>query len=393
MAEKEYEKQIAAAKAALEHYSAQQQEIAKLYEQAKKNASAAYDSQKQKLADETDKKTNQAAVDMLRTERNIDQTLASRGLAFSGENAQTRLDLTLALRNQLNEMESDQREADAALERERNAKLTDLDLAYANQQQSGAEKLASLHADLASGIAARESALAQSASSGGQTGNKTENKMQDEKDLEVWLSEQEPSKEQDPVRYAIWKRAREYLETKNAYTAKFTNPEVSARDLAKQFVQSAGKSGKIYGYEQQRRLAAMLQEVKQRYRLTKEYEQQLMLNLQSLGYNPDYVQSMNSQTEKMRKKAAELYTEWYQRYLRIYGLAGVKSENPALLAEKSARFDELAYLYTNSESIEQFEAAAAAMGLSNELDNFYQQVEEKNKQKSGKKYQLGSDLP
>ncbi len=405
MAEKDYKKQIAAAQAALEQYSAQQREIEKLYEQARKNASDAYDGQKQKLAEEADRKTNQAAVDMLRTERNIDRTLASRGLAFSGENAQTRLDLTLALRNQIDEIESDQREADAALERERNAKLTDLDLKYADQKKDGAEKLASLHADLASGIAARDNALAQSASqsaaSNGHAGDKTQSATQgatqgvaqNGSNLEKWLSEHEPSKEKDPILYAFWKSARRYLEKRNASLTKYTDPEVSARDLAKQFVQAAGKNGKIYGYEQQRRLAAMLKEMKKSYRLSEEYERQLMLNLQSLGYSPEYVQRMDSQTERLRKKAAELYEICYRRYLNVYSYAGVGKEEGALLAEKAALFEEFAYLYANSESSEQFEAAVTVLGLSDGLSDFYRQVEEKNKQEDGKKYRLGSDLP
>lgn len=405
MAEKEYEKQIAAAKAALEGYSAQQNEIARLYEQAKQNAATEYDRQKSKLASDADKKTNQAAVDMLRTERNIDQTLASRGLAFSGENAQTRLDLTLALRDQLNGIESDQREAEAALERERASTLTDLDLTFAKEKQSAAEKEASLRAQLASGIAAREAAAAQQGNAAGnqtadkkgsETEKREENKTDAQKALEKFLAGGEPSRRDDPVRYAIWSHQRRQLEEKVAKEEEEANamiPEVSARELAKQFVQAAGSGGKVYGYEQQSRLAEMLGELQKTYQLTGEYEQQLLLNLRSLGYSPDYVQRMNDQTQQLRERASELYLQSYERYVRIYALAGMGADERAALAEKAARFEQLAYMYANSESSEWFEAAVAAMGLSPELSDFYSQVTQKNREEGKTKYRIGSNLP
>ena len=50
MAEKEYDTWIAKAKAELESYSAEQEAIKKLYEQARQNAQASYDAQKEQLA-------------------------------------------------------------------------------------------------------------------------------------------------------------------------------------------------------------------------------------------------------------------------------------------------------------------------------------------------------
>ncbi|MBQ3154140.1 MAG: hypothetical protein IJB88_02805, partial [Clostridia bacterium] len=101
MAEKDYDTWLAGAKAALDGYSAEQKAIAALYEQAKQNAANAYDAKQKQLASQTVQSKNRAAIDTKRTERNIGQTLASRGLAFSGENAQTHLDLNLSLQNRL----------------------------------------------------------------------------------------------------------------------------------------------------------------------------------------------------------------------------------------------------------------------------------------------------
>ena len=85
MAEKDYDKWLAEAKAALDGYSAEQAAIEGLYERAKQNAAASYDAQQKQLERQTAQSKNQAATEIKKTERNIGQTLASRGLAFSGE--------------------------------------------------------------------------------------------------------------------------------------------------------------------------------------------------------------------------------------------------------------------------------------------------------------------
>ena len=117
MKEKEYKTWLEEAKAALDAYSAEQTEIAKLYEQAKAEAETAHKAQKEQLAKDTKASKNQAVVDTMKTERDLDRTLASRGLAFSGENAQTSLDLALDLRGRLAELEDEAAEKQAAARR------------------------------------------------------------------------------------------------------------------------------------------------------------------------------------------------------------------------------------------------------------------------------------
>lgn len=386
MAEKEYETWIAKAKAELESYSAEQEAIKKLYEQARQNAQASYDAQKEQLAKQSAESKNQAAADMMQTERNIDQTLAARGLAFSGENAQTHLDLTLGLRNRLADIDSDTKAQTNDLEREKAQKLTELDLEYAKQRESSAEKKAQLNAELA-GLAAEKN----TAESGTSSDKSLSNKVNE------LLGKEETEGESIPFPNlkgkSLWQKlklAMQYAAQKQADGGSAdtgVTPDISARDLAKQLVASAGEEGTVTGYEQQEMLKILLEALTEEHDLEESYYRELLLNLQSMGYRPNYADDIASGTTEIQEQSVELYTAYYDRFYKLYELSGHKASECDRLAGEDARFKQLLYIYNNSESIERFEAAVRGLDLQGELEDFYKTVNE-----SPSQYVLGSGL-
>ena len=144
MKEKDYNTWLQEAKDALDGYSAYQAEMAEYYRKAQENAKAEYLAEKEQLKKDTAHSQNQAVVDTMKTERDLDRTLASRGLAFSGENAQTNLDLNLDLRGRLADLETAAAEQDAALDADYRRLSNELSLAHAQSKASAAEKEADL---------------------------------------------------------------------------------------------------------------------------------------------------------------------------------------------------------------------------------------------------------
>ncbi|MBQ5791415.1 MAG: hypothetical protein IIW19_01745, partial [Clostridia bacterium] len=176
MKEKDYNTWLQEAKDALDGYSAYQADLSEYYRKARENAKAEYLAEKEQLKKDTAQSQNQAVVDTMKTERDLDRTLASRGLAFSGENAQTNLDLNLDLRGRLADLENAAAEQDAALDADYNRLSNELTLAHAKDKTAAAEKEAQLKMDIASAMQKAEEAEKEAAS---QEGNAEESPLPD----------------------------------------------------------------------------------------------------------------------------------------------------------------------------------------------------------------------
>lgn len=378
MAEKDYDTWLAGAKAALDGYSAEQKAIAALYEQAKQNAANAYDAKQKQLASQTVQSKNRAAIDTKRTERNIGQTLASRGLAFSGENAQTHLDLNLSLQNRLAEIDRDAQAQSQELESEKADALQELELAQAEARSDSAQKRAELQNELAH-IASQKEA---------QTQNSTEKQPETEDKQESAPQSTLPNLKGKPLgervrlmlEYAAKQQAQNKAET--AYT-----PDISAHDLAKQLVSSAGGKGYVSGYRQQDALAELLSALEEEHAFDSAYYNELLLNLRSMGYRSDYKETTDREIEVLCEGSGAVYTDFYDRYYKMYQMIGHPPADSDQMAGELALFQQLVYLYERSESKERFELAVESLGMKNELKKFYQKIKV-----SDGKYKLGGEV-
>lgn len=391
----QYEAAIARAKAALESYSSEAEELARLYETAKANAQTAYEAQKEQTAAQAAESRRKAGVEMQRTERNLDQRLAARGLAFSGENAQTRLDLLVALRNQLAGIDSDERNQLAGLDQALADRQNELDMAYAGNRADIAKQYAALNADLASAeagkAAAQEAAeaskaaaaAAAAASKGGNSSGKTDSPNALEKAKEAVKA---------PLTFGseFQKLTNELVERflgKSAAGKQSYVPEVSARMLANQLVKAAGSNGRIAGSRQQASLASLLDALLESVNLDSAYYNELMLNLRSLGYRPDYAQKADQNASQLQSDSRGVYEQMYSRYFNLYRHAGEVEGDAAHRAEQEARYLQLRYLYTHSADEDEFDYVVGALGLNSYLNAFYTRLN-----KEDTKVKLGSEL-
>ena len=395
MATNSYEEAIARAKAALESYSAEAEELARLYENAKTNAKNAYEAQKEQTSAQAKESRRQADIDMQRTERNLDQRLASRGLAFSGENAQTRLDLLVALRNQLSGIDSDERNRLADLDQALADRTSELDMAYAANRADSAKQLAALNADLASAEAnkaaadAAAKAAAKAAASKAPASKPEGDTATDEEKAKAILKGplQLGENFKNMAKNLMNKFQGLPVEDPSENGGKGTVvPEVSARNLANQLVKAAGSSGKISGSRQQAALSSLLDALLASVNLDSDYYDELMLNLRSLGYRPDYAQTVDENVAKLQNASRDVYETMYQRYYNLYRKVGMVEGDAVRRAQQDARYLQIRYLYAHSYDEDEFEYAADALQLTGYLNEFYDRL---SKEKT--KVELGSE--
>lgn len=381
----QYEEAIARAKAALESYSAEAEALARLYETAKQNARTAYETQKEQTSVQAAEDRRQADIDMQRTERNLNQRLASRGLALSGENAQTRLDLLVALRNRLAGIDSDERNRLADLDQAHADRQSELDMDYADHRADRAKQLASMNADLAAAEAKKAAATA-AAPSKGDGGSQASSGVDPSSLLK------------DPASFGETFRtmAKNLTNKLMGHPVDLTDgngqkgsvvPEVSARNLATQLVKAAGSSGRISGSRQQASLSSLLDALLSTVELDSNYYDELMLNLRSLGYRPDYAQTVDENAVKMQKDSRDVYDQSFRRYYNVYCRAGEAESDAARLAEQDARYMQLRYLYTHSSDADEFDYVVDSLQLNSYLNEFYER-----RSKDSTKVKLGGAL-
>lgn len=395
----QYEEAIARAKAALESYSSEAEELARLYENAKANAQNTYETQKEQASAQAKESRRKAGIDMQRTERNLDQRLASRGLALSGENAQTRLDLLVALRNQLSGIDSDERNQLANLDHALADRQSELDMAYAEKRADRAKQLASLNADLAAAeankaaaeeaaAASKAAAAAAAASKGGGSGSggkNTSSKLEDLQSLvDLPMSFGETFKKMSKN---LLNRFQGLPVTPSGNGKDTVVPEVTARSLATQLVKAAGSNGKISGSREQASLASLLDALLSSVNLDSDYYDELMLNLRSLGYRPDYAQSADKIAAKLQSDSRDVYDTIYDRHYNLYRNIGEADGDAARLAAREARYQQIRYLYTHSADNDEFDYAIESLKLSGYLGDFYTRLSNEKT-----KVTLGQDL-
>lgn len=387
MAEKEYEAKIAEAKAALQSYSAEQEAITRLYEQARQQAQERYEARSKQLNQQLASDRNRAAVDMMRTEKNLNQALASRGLAFSGENAQTKLDLSLALRGQLADLDRETGTQQAELAEKHADTQTDLAFEHAKSRAQGAKTVAELQGNLAALMqqSAGQNSTGQTGGTGDGATGQASNTMLEKADKTVIGDREFQQNFVQRLRQSLLEQERKKAQ------AITVSPTVSAQQLAKQLVTAVSSTGRIYGYTQQSRVAELLEELNRDTPLEDGYYREVLLNLRSLGYRPDYAGELQEETQAMRSRAEALYDAYRTRYRNLYQQLGYSEEDGDRRASREARFEQLAYVYANSESKAKFEELVQLMGLQRELDGFYAEVEKRNEEQAGR-YTIGSAL-
>ena len=137
-------------KSLLEEFSAEEEKLSKLYQTALNNAEASHRNAVESLNAQYEDSRKQVYSDNLRDERNTNTLLAERGLGFSGEAAQAKLNSNIILANRLGALERENLTNAASLELEHAERMNTFSLEQAEKIGSLNDKRNQFRLDIAS---------------------------------------------------------------------------------------------------------------------------------------------------------------------------------------------------------------------------------------------------
>ena len=144
-----YTDQINSLKEALNSYSAEEEKLSALYKTAIENAEKAHQTAKAQLEAQYDIDRNAVYADNARSERNFNNLLAGRGLGFSGEAAQSKLNSNITLSNRLGELEREKNKGSLKLDNDLASNKIALSMEEAEKLKSILDSKNQLGADIA----------------------------------------------------------------------------------------------------------------------------------------------------------------------------------------------------------------------------------------------------
>lgn len=325
-------------KNALNSYSEDEQKLLNLYAKARSNLNERYTANKSALDADYTAKRNEAAADVLREERNLNNLLANRGLAFSGEAAQAKLNSSLSLNDRLSKLARANIDANNALDLGYNDDNLLIDKEESGKLAEIFEKRNKLQGDIADLELKREQANANISASkalkASADGNSSDATSGDE----------------------------------SGDVQKLFQPNTTAKDLAKQLIKSA--TGKdtvtdINGYE---KVGVALEEILSQYDLSDDYINDLMFALMANGYTEMSAGTPKKYTtETLISDSRKFYETLYNRYHVLMQLDG-KSEGDAIgLALQYAQKKLLEYVYDRTYGASGFRNICLELGI-NEVE-------------------------
>ncbi len=144
-----YIDRINSLKEALNSYSAEEEKLSALYKTAIENAEKAHQTAKAQLEAQYDTDRNAVYADNARNERNFNNLLAQRGLGFSGEAAQSKLNSNITLSNRLGELEREKNKGSLKLDSDLASNKIALSMEEAEKLKSILDSKNQLGADIA----------------------------------------------------------------------------------------------------------------------------------------------------------------------------------------------------------------------------------------------------
>lgn len=311
-----YNDALKSLKQALENYSDEEKKISALYAKARGEQAARYAESLDAIDAERIKKRNSAAADAMAAERNLNNYIAARGLGFSGEAAQAKINSQISLNNRLGALDSENSAAKKALTSEYGDKLGEIDKAEIKSVSDINERRNSLLSD----IAALERKEAQSA---GLPDGKSDNGG--------------------------------------------SEPPYTAKELAKQIISAAGGEGKADPSEQNAKVKEILDGIKSRFALDESYLNDLEFALAASGYydpgEGERKADSGSAIKDLIANAKAAIQSAYKRYSSMMKELGIDGKAAAEKAKEIAQKTEMALLYQNAESNSQFRKACVEIGI------------------------------
>ena len=342
-----YSDRINELKALLSGYSESEQKLTENYKTALENAKAAHEGNKKLLDEQYKRDRNDIFADNARDERNALTLLAKRGLGFSGETAQTKLDHNLILANRLGELTAGKGEREQKLLQD----LADKQDALGSEMEKSRQTLNKERNSLLFDIAEMEQ----------------ESELQDKK----LKAEAELKKQELEYKYGDKKNDSSDKDSTDTSTPdgdasdpdapQEFSPSVAPKDLAKLIVSNSA-DGKYVRTERDAYLVnKYLLELKQNYDISKEYERELLFMLKAYGYKE--VSDSEMRISVISNEAEAYFKDKYKQNLDKY-IAQTGSEREAkIYANTESLRQTLEYVAKNTEDRDEFFACCDEMGV------------------------------
>ena len=313
---------------AFNNYSAEEEKLAQLYSQARSDRAASYESSKASLENDTNAKRSQAAADNLLQERNFYNMLAQRGLGFSGEAAQAKINSGISLSNRLSELAAAELEAKAKLDSDYNSDVSGI---YRDELKAGAditERKNSLLEDIAELELKAEQARAET-----KAAQSTQTKTNETETA---------SKEKTPYQ-----------------------PPLTAKELAKQLIASATGGSTVTDASQNQSVKNALDKITDAYDLSDDYLNDLMFALNAGGYidKKSSADESASVVEKLKTRARNYFLNAYNQFSSVFKALGWNDSIVIGKATELAQYIEMNFIYSEAESESQFKDICSALGF------------------------------
>ncbi len=357
-----YSDSIEALKAGLQQYSENEKKLTELYKQAIINAEAEYKSAVKQVNDQYKRDRNEAYADTVREERNLNNSLAARGLGFSGEAAQAKLNSNIILANRLGAINRGKVDAETKLALDLSDKKNELSIDNAERLREVQKGRDSLNATIANILAEREDNAA---------------KLKAEKEmLEAELKAK--------YNYSSGGKNAGASNGSNTSADGGYTPAMSAKELAKALISTASGGGSSVdsSHAQQYSINKYLLELTDKYGVSDDYLNDLIFVLRSYGYED--VGASKRRTDVITYEAITYYYNEYDKYYDNYVKRGMSEGKAHSEAKKTAESAQLEFIYKNSRSTQEFKDCCNDIGInSTAVQAFLNEKEGKKTNVSG----------
>lgn len=340
---------IEALKAELKGYSDDEHRIAELYRSAVKNNQKSYNDSSAQIEAQYEYDRNQAYADNARDERNTMNMLASRGLGFSGEAAQAKLNSNIVLANRLGALARSKNEADAELLKDYNDKDYNLSLEFADRQGEADKNRLGLMAD----IAALESDKEQHDAS-----------LAAEKDMfDRELYAKYHSGKNNGSNGSNGDNGNNSSNGSNGSISELSGftPDISPKDLAKLMVTNATDDNYIETDDDEYLINRYMLDIYENYGVDDEYMNELVFMLKAYGYDDVSLDELRVQV--ITRDADEYYKESYKQTVDLYISEGMEENSARTAARQEATRKKLEYIKRRCKSDDEFINCCKQLGI------------------------------
>lgn len=352
-----YSDTVSAFKEALNGYSEEENKIKELYKSARERNEAAKSQAIAQLDNKHSSDRNAAFADNARAELNTARMLNSRGLGFSGEMAQSKLNSNLSLSSRLGELASANTVSRQALIDKHDGYAHELALEEAEKRALLRDGKSKLLADIAKAELENE---------------------QKEKELELGYAKIEAEKELLQAELDAKYKGEQSntagtvgngtgnvgngagnvgngtadTETPDTDASVFFSPEIKPKDLARLMVQNATGNDYIKSERDTHLVNKYLLQAIEDYKLSDAYMEELIFMLKAYGLKE--LSHLELRKSVISTDAKSVYDTNYEKRYKEYIDRGTAPSRARTFALYSARTDAFDYIYSHTNSKAEF---------------------------------------